>query len=107
MARAPAARKPKGAGTAGAAKPKLPPGRPKGAKNKNSMAVKDMILAALETAGGAQYLAAQAQKNPGPFMILVGKVLPMQITGANDGPVQVEEVRRVVVVPHNAIDPDS
>ena len=36
------------------------------------------------------YLMDQAIKNPGPFMSLLGKVLPMQLTGANDGPIKSE-----------------
>ncbi len=36
------------------------------------------------------YLMDQAIKNPGPFMSLLGKVLPMQHTGANDGPIKSE-----------------
>lgn len=62
------------------------PGRPKGMPNKNTAAIKDMILAALDKAGGVDYLAAQAEENPGPFMTLVGKVLPMQVQGDRDNP---------------------
>lgn len=64
-------------------------GRPKGSVNKNTAAIKDMILQALNEAGGVQYLVEQAEKNPGPFMTLVGKVLPMQVTGEDGGPLQV------------------
>jgi hypothetical protein len=46
--------------------------------------LKDMILAALDKAGGEEYLVEQAHKNPGAFMTLVGKVLPLAVTG-NDG----------------------
>ena len=45
-----------------------------------------MILAALGKAGGVDYLARQAEENPGPFMALVGKVLPMAVSGDNGGP---------------------
>ncbi len=73
------------------------PGRPKGVPNKNTTAIKDMILAALDGAGGVEYLQKQANLNPGPFLALVGKVLPMQITGANGGPVQVTRIELVGV----------
>lgn len=43
-----------------------------------------MILAALQKAGGPDYLFEQATANPAAFMTLVGKVLPLQVTG-NDG----------------------
>lgn len=62
-------------------------GRPKGVPNKNTTALKDMILAALDKAGGVDYLQRQAEANPGPFLALVGKVLPMQVTGEGGGPV--------------------
>jgi hypothetical protein len=35
------------------------------------------------------YLTAQAVLNPGPFMALLGKVLPMQVTGEDGGALQV------------------
>ena len=62
-------------------------GRPKGAVNKNTAALKDMILGALSKAGGEDYLKRQAEANPGPFMALVGKVLPLQLTGDANAPI--------------------
>jgi len=50
-------------------------------------ALKDMILEALHGAGGVEYLKRQAKDNPGPFLSLVGKVLPLQVTGENGGPI--------------------
>jgi len=61
------------------------PGRPKGSPNKTTALLKDAILKAAEQAGGQEgligYLKEQATKNPGPFISLLGKVLPMQVTG--------------------------
>ena len=54
-------------------------GRPKGARNKTTTAVKDMILAALDQKGGIEYLVRQADENPTAFMTLVGKVLPLDV----------------------------
>jgi hypothetical protein len=72
------------------------PGRPKGVPNKTTALLKDAILKAAERAGGKDgligYLETQATDNPGPFMSLLGKVLPMQVTGPNDGPIQTQEV---------------
>lgn len=62
-------------------------GRVKGVPNKNTGQLRDMILNALESVGGESYLARQAVENPGPFLTLIGKVLPTQVTGADDGPV--------------------
>ena len=64
-------------------------GRPKGARNKKTRALKDMILQALDDAGGQQYLAEQASKNPVAFMTLLGKVLPLQVSGEGGGPVRI------------------
>lgn len=61
------------------------PGRPKGAANRTTTLLKDAILRAADEAGGADglvgYLKKQAKDNPGPFMALLGKVLPMQVAG--------------------------
>lgn len=66
-------------------------GRPKGAQNKTTALLKDAILKAAEQAGDGdmvEYLTVQARINPGPFMALLGKVLPMQITGDPDNPLR-------------------
>lgn len=67
-------------------------GRQKGTPNKTTALLKDAILKAATDAGNgdmAAYLQEQATKNPGPFLSLLGKVLPMQVTGADDGPLSV------------------
>lgn len=74
-------------------------GRVKGTPNKVTASLKDMILQALDQQGGADYLYRQADENPAAFMTLVGKVLPMQVTGAEGGPIAFQEVRRVIVDP--------
>lgn len=51
-------------------------GRPKGAVNKVSKQLKDMILGALDDVGGQTYLAQQAIDEPVAFLGLIGKVLP-------------------------------
>ena len=77
-------------------------GRPKGARNKTTTAVKEMILRALDKAGGIDYLLAQSKENPTAFMTLVGKVLPLQLTGEDGGAIKtVTEIRRTVVRPDN------
>lgn len=43
-------------------------GRPKGAKNKLNREIRDMILTALETAGGVDYLVQQTKENPRVFL---------------------------------------
>ena len=64
---------------------KAGPGRPKGVPNKNTTILKDAVLRAAAAAGGKGglegYLTLQAIENPGPFLSLLGKVLPMQVEG--------------------------
>jgi hypothetical protein len=67
-------------------------GRTKGTPNKMTTQVKEMILLALDKAGGADYLAQQAEESPAAFMSLVGKVLPLQLTGDGGGPIQTQDV---------------
>lgn len=76
-------RKPTGAAAMGAG-----PGRPKGSENKNTAALKDMILQALHNSGGVKYLEKQAAAKPVAFLTLIGKVLPMQVTGPDGGALQ-------------------
>lgn len=63
-------------------------GRPKGSVNKTTGLLKDAILLAAQNAGGPQgiagYLTIQAAQNPGPFMALLGKVLPIQTLHGSD-----------------------
>lgn len=63
-------------------------GSRKGKPNKLTADVKAMILAALDQAGGTQYLLTQAQSNPNAFLTLVGKVLPMTVAGDPANPVR-------------------
>ncbi len=56
-------------------------GRPRGAKNKMTVAISDMLQQALERVGGVDYLVEQAKANPGVFLSLVGRLLPLQVTG--------------------------
>lgn len=69
------------------------PGRTRGVPNKTTALLKDAILKAADNAGGKQglvgYLETQATANPGPFMALLGKVLPMQVTGEGGGAIQI------------------
>jgi hypothetical protein len=67
--------------------------------------LKDSILQAAESAGGpggtVGYLTQQAIENPGPFMALLGKVLPTQVVGDADNPVMVTLIERRIVDPRN------
>lgn len=68
-------------------------GRQRGTPNKTTALLKDAILQAAEQAGEEHglvgYLQTQAKANPGPFMSLLGKVLPTQISGDPENPLEV------------------
>lgn len=78
-------------------------GRPKGSLNKTTALLKDAILMAAQKAGGdgedgiTNYLLGQAGDNPVAFMSLLGKVLPMQVTGEDGDAIKIETVVRRVV----------
>ena len=54
-------------------------GRVRGTPNKFNADIKNMIIQALDEAGGVSYLTAQSELNPVAFLGLIGKVLPLQI----------------------------
>lgn len=68
------------------------PGRPKGSPNKTTAILKDAILQAATDAGGGnlvEYLKIQAIETPGPFLALLGKVLPLQVVGDSENPLRI------------------
>lgn len=89
------------ADTAARKPPRAGMGRPKGSQNKTTTAIKEAILAAAAahgeddtgTGGLEGYLRKVAREDVKAFSGLLGKVLPMQVTGEGDGPVQVQIVR--------------
>lgn len=71
-------------------------GRPQGSLDKNNKALREMILAALEQKGGVAYLVDKADSHPQAFMSLLGRVLPMQVAGDPENPL--ETVTRIELV---------
>ena len=85
-------------------------GRVKGVPNRSTTALKEAILQAAEKTGADMqgkggltgYLTFLAKDEPKSFAMLLGKVLPMQVTGADGGPVEaVTEIRFRVVDPND------
>jgi hypothetical protein len=74
-------------------------GRQKGTPNKVSAQLKEMILGALDDAGGQTYLTRMAQEQPGPFMTLLGKVLPTTLAGEPNAPALVSRIELVPIEP--------
>ena len=78
-------------------KPQRPPnagiGRKKGVPNKTTKMLKDMILGALDKAGGEEYLLKLAKTQPAAFATLLGKILPTQMEhSGNIGNGKLEEM---------------
>lgn len=61
-------------------------GRPQGKLNGDTAKLREMILNALDQAGGLEYMARQAHEQPVAFLKLLGQVLPRDIavTGTVD-----------------------
>lgn len=74
-------------------------GRPKGGRNKLTVEVKTAIVEAFEKAGGVDYLVAVAKDNPQVFCTLLGKVLPLQVSGEGGKPIEIRWGDMVDVTP--------
>jgi hypothetical protein len=76
-------------------------GRPRGSKNKISLALKEMILTALDEAGGVDYLKRLAIENSSAFASLLGRVLPttLQASESDGGAPTTLTFTRVIVWP--------
>lgn len=70
-------------------------GRPKGAINKTTKAVKEALTIAFDELGGVDALKTWAQDNQTQFYQLWGKMLPLQVAGDEENPLQV--VTKVVL----------
>jgi hypothetical protein len=63
-------------------------GRPKGAVDKGNALIREMIVEALHGLGGIEYLQGVARSHPTAFVSLIGKTMPLQVTGDGGGPVK-------------------
>jgi hypothetical protein len=70
------------------------PGKPKGAVTKTGKLAREAIAQAAESLGGADRLVAWAQEDPlnerAFWASIYPKLLPLQVTGEDGGPVQSE-----------------
>ena len=77
-----------------------PGGSRKGIPNKMTKQLREMILGALDDAGGQEYLARMATEQPVAFMALLGRVLPTTLAGDKGNPLQtVSRIELVTVAP--------
>lgn len=79
------------------------PGKPKGATSKTTRTAKEAIAIAADKLGGADRLVAWAQEDPlnerAFWSSIYPKLLPLQVTGEDGGPVQIARIERVIVDP--------
>lgn len=68
-------------------------GRPKGAKNKSTKAVKEALSLAFHGIGGVPALKKWAKDNQGEFYKLWAKMLPQEVTGEGGGALTVRVLR--------------
>ncbi len=76
-------------------------GRKAGTPNRNTAALRDMILLALDEqpGGGVEYLKRQAADNPTSFMTMLGRVLPTTLAGDAGAPLAITTITRRIVDP--------
>jgi hypothetical protein len=78
------------------------PGKPKGALSKTTKTAKEAIAIAAENLGGADRLVEWAKSDPANERVFWGsiypKLLPLQVSGDQDNPLQViTKIERVIV----------
>lgn len=76
-----------------------PNGRPKGARSKTNELLREAIIEAAKQAGDGDlvgYLKARAIDTPGPFLALIGKVLPLQVGGDDDNPLRIDGITELL-----------
>lgn len=64
-------------------------GRAKGTPNKVTGDLREMVRQALELKGGVKYLVWAAENEPRAFLALVGRCVPLEVKGADGGPLLV------------------
>ena len=87
---------------------RLGAGRPKGSRNKTTTVLKEAVLEAAGEVGEnglggdglTGYLRKIAREEPKAFCSVLGRVLPLQVTGKDDGPIEaVTRITRVIISP--------
>jgi hypothetical protein len=70
-------------------------GRKKGVPNKITATIKQAMLDSFEKVGGVKWLANLAMNEPRSYAVLLAKIIPTQVEGADGGPVQIQVLTAV------------
>ena len=73
-----------------------PKGKPKGAKNRLSKLAKENIADVFDHIGGILTMVDWAKENQTEFYKMYAKLIPVQMTGADDGDIKISIVKTVV-----------
>ena len=65
-------------------------GRKKGTPNKVTATVREGLETVFHALGGADHMTAWAKENPTEFYKLLSKLIPVQVTGEEGGPVELK-----------------
>jgi hypothetical protein len=72
-------------------------GRAKGTPNKVTKELREMILGALDDAGGQSYLYKQALQEPKAFLALIAKVIPREVENKISGDIGINTITRRII----------
>lgn len=74
-------------------------GRKKGVTNGDTAKLRELILGALDQAGGQEYLYQQAFEEPKAFLQLIGKVIPKEVENRISGELGIKTITRKIIDP--------
>jgi hypothetical protein len=72
-------------------------GRAKGTPNKVTKELREMILGALDEAGGQDYLVTQSREEPKAFLALIAKVIPREVENKISGDIGINTITRRII----------
>jgi len=65
-------------------------GRQKGTENKRTRSIRAAIIEVFNDIGGIRHFAAWAKKNPDDFYKLCGRLIPIEVSGPDGGPIEIK-----------------
>jgi hypothetical protein len=72
-------------------------GRKKGVTNGDTAKLRELILGALDEAGGQDYLVIQSREEPKAFLALIAKVIPREVENKISGDLSIKTITRQII----------